>query len=264
MPEPQNSPAATPKTAETPEPSLLAEAGKETDPNVMKDADAQKQAQEVEEKRLLDADPKTLSKEDQDKRVVVEKTREEKRLLETPDDKLNDADKVKKAELVKAKEAQVKAKQVPEKYEFKVPEGMTLDQALVDKVSPVFKAKGFTQEQAQAAVDIYIDIQKAAGEAQAASFKQFLKDSYDETVKALGAKYKEEIAYAAKVRDRFLSEETQEILNASGLSNNKAFILDLIKLGKLISEDKLPDGKSAKPAAGKSPAEIMYPEQDKK
>ena len=121
---------------------------------------------------------------------------------------------------------------------------MTLDQALVDKVSPVFKELKLTQEGAQKLVDIYNEALQTNADAQAVNFKQFLKESYDETVKELGATYKDQLAYVAKVRDRFLSEETQEMLDASGLSNNKAFILDLIKLGKLISEDKLPPGQS--------------------
>lgn len=257
--------AATPNPADTQDPSLIKEAGARDTllSQAASETEEQKQARETEEKRLLNADVTTLSEEDKGKRTVIEKTREDKRLLETPDDQLSPEDKVKKTELVKANEAKAKAGQVPEKYEFKVPEGMTLDQALVDKVSPMFRELKLTQEGAQKLVDIYNEIVTASANAQAANFKQFLKESYDETLKELGANYKEQLAYVAKVRDRFLSEETQEMLDASGLSNNKAFILDLIKLGKLISEDKLPPGQSAIPAGAKSAAEIMYPEQGK-
>lgn len=251
---------------DTTDPSLIKDAaGKDT---ILSQAGAQteeeKQAQAEEETRLLDADITTLSDEDKGKRTVIEKTRDDKRLLETPDDQLSAEDKPKKAELIKANEAKAKAGEVPEKYEFKMPEGITLDQAKVDKFSPVFKEIKLSQGDAQKLVDMYTEDKKADADAQATTFKQFLKDSYDETVKALGANYKEELAFVAKVRDRFLSDETQEMLDASGLSNNKAFIFDLIKLGKLISEDKAPPGTAESPAGEKSAAETMYPDQGKK
>lgn len=255
--------AATPKPADTEDPSLIKDA-KEKDTLLSQASDEDKQAQEAENKRLLEADETTLSEEDKGKRIILVKAQEDKKLLETPDDQLSEDQKVRKTEIVKVQEAEAKAKQVPEKYEFKMPEGITLDQALVDKFSPVFKELKVSQEGAQKLVDIYIENQKAVADAQAANFKQFLKESYDETVKELGATYKEQLAYVAKVRDRFLSEETQEMLDASGLSNNKAFILDLIKLGKLISEDKLPPGTPVTPAGEISAAETLYPDQGKK
>lgn len=262
-----SNPAAIPNPADaTPDPNLLEEAGKETPaaPSVLDDAAKQAQeAQATEEKRLLEADPTTLSKEDQDKKATLVKANEEKRLLETPEDKLTPEDKTKKAELVKVREAETKAKEVPEKYEIKVPEGMTLDQVFIDELTPVFKELKITQAGAQRLADIYTKKLQAVADTQATDFKNFLKDSYDETVTALGAKYKEELAYVAKVRDMFLSEETREMLDASGLSNNKAFILDLIKLGKLISEDKLVGGKKETPSGMKSAADIMYPQQPK-
>ena len=231
--------------------TLLAQAGQQTE--------EQKQAQIAEETRLLEADETTLSEEEKGKRNILVKTRDDKKLLDTPDDQLSEEDKVKKAEIVKVNEAKAKPGEAPEKYEdFKIPEGMIVDKTLIDKVSPIFKELKLTQEGAQKLVDVYNDTMKANAEAQVANFKQFLKTSYDETVKELGANYKDQLAYVAKVRDRFLSEETQEILDASGLSNNKAFILDLIKLGKLISEDKLPPGSSATPAGEKSAAQTLY------
>lgn len=194
---------------------------------------------------------------------------EDKKLLETPDEQLDEAGKTKKAALVKAKTdaeakaaADAKAKQVPEKYEFKIPEGMTLDQALVDKVTPVFKAKGFNQEQAQAVVDMYIETQNAATKVQEENYQKFLEDSKKETLQTLGAKYKEEIAYAVKIRSLF-SEETRELISAAGLGDNKCFLLDLIKIGKMFSEAKLIDGRSAAGAGEQSPGSVIYPNQGK-
>lgn len=258
MPDPTATPgaAATPTPAKPanetpaadPKDTLLSSAGQEEngagDGTVLDDAaKLAKEQQEAEEKRLLDADDSTLSAEDKAKKDEIVKAKTE----------------------AKAKaDADAKAKQVPDKYEFKVPEGMTLDTTLVDKVSPLFKELKLSQADAQKLADIYIEQQKAMVDVQSAAFQKFLKDSKDETIKALGANYKADLAYVAKVRDRFLSQETREMLDASGLSNNKALILDLIKIGKLISEDKLVSGRPAGAAAERSRAEIMYPSAEKK
>lgn len=249
--------------------SLLDGAGKET---ILDEAAQQaKEAQETEDKRILDADETTLSDEDKEKRGVLVKSQEDKKLLETKDEDLTEEEKARKKVLVDAKEAEAnkdKSKnKAPEKYEFKVPEGMTVDQALADKVSPLFKEVGLTQEQAQKLVDVYAEHIKTLGvEGKAAeekSFQKFLEESRQETVKELGADYKKELAFAAKVRNRLLSPETIELFNSSGLANNVNLIKDLISIGKLISEDKIVDGKTAT-AGGKTLGQALYPEQGKK
>jgi hypothetical protein len=53
---------------------------------------------------------------------------------------------------------------VPEAYEFSLPEGMTLDQGLLDKATPTFKELGLTNEQASKLVGIYAEHVKAMGE----------------------------------------------------------------------------------------------------
>jgi len=198
-----------------------------------KEADVAKQA---EEKRLMDAKPEDLSPEDKTKREALVKAKA-------------DADKV--------KSDKAKAETTPEKYEFKLPEGITLDQVTLDKVSPVFKEIGLSNEKAQKMVDAYIGIQKAQTESQETAFNKFVEDSKNETIEALGANYKQEMAFAAKVKERYLSKETMEKLNASGLANDKDLISDLIKIGRDISEDKLVEGKRGE-VKPKSPADVIY------
>jgi hypothetical protein len=241
------------KDAGNKETTLLSQAGKE-----------EQQAQQAEEKRLLEAKDEDLSAEDKTKKDTLIKTKEEEKLINAKDEDLSETNRAKKAELIKAKEAEAKAKQVPEKYEFKMPEGMTLDQEFADKISPVLKELNLTQENAQKLVDIYAEQMQANADAQAANFKQFLKDSYEETVKALGPNYKEELKYVAKIRDFAFSKESQEMFDASGLSNNKSFIIDLIKLGKAISEDTLVSGEKKTPDGEKPLYDRLYGNKDKK
>jgi len=170
---------------------------------------------------------------------------EEKRLLETKDEELSDEDKTKKAEIVKAKAAAEAAKGAPEKYEFKIPEGMVLDQALVNKATPILKEANVTQATAQKLVDLYAERVKADGEAQATNFNKFVEDLKAETIKTLGANYKQELAFAAKSRDRFASPELVQKLNISGLANDKDMIALFIRVGRAISEDKVVEGRPA-------------------
>lgn len=138
-----------------------------------------------------------------------------------------------------------KAKSVaPDKYEFKAPEGMTLNQAAVDSFSPVAKEIGLTQEQAQKVVDVYSGLVKAQADSQEQAFKDYQESQKQESLKALGANAPEQLSFVAKVRDTFFSPETRELINASGLGNNINFIRDCIKLGKQISEEKLVEGKN--------------------
>lgn len=56
------------------------------------------------------------------------------------------------------------AEGVPEAYEFAMPEGMELDQGLLDKATPTFKELGLTNEQASKLVGIYAEHVKAMTE----------------------------------------------------------------------------------------------------
>jgi hypothetical protein len=190
---------------------------------------------------------------------------EEKRLLETPEDQLNDTDKVKRADLIKAQQEAAKG-QVPEKYEIKVPDGMTLDQGLLDTLTPVFKELKLTQEGAQKLADAYAPALKAMAEKTLAdakaqedqNFQKFVQERKDETIKALGANYKEQMSYAARARDRFASKELREKLELSGLSNDIDVIKLFIDLGRAISEGKFVDGKPENPGNA-NPVKTLFP-----
>ena len=198
--------------------------------------DAVDEAGQAENKRLLEADPKTLNADELAARKVLE-----------------DAKKVEAA------------KTVPEKYEVKLPDGMSADTTLLEKMTPVFKEMGITGEQAQKLVDVYApyvqakfaEQQKAFQEAQDNNFKNFLETERKNTMDKLGANAKTELVFAAKSRDRFLSKETQEMLNAAGIANNYSFISDLIRMGKAISEDKLVEG-TRRNVSTKSDGEVLY------
>jgi len=190
---------------------------------------------------------------------------ENKRLMEADPETLNDEEKAQRKVLEDAKAAEL-AKNVPEKYEVKLPEGMDTDTTLLEKISPVFKELNITGEQAQKLVDVYAphikeqmdNLEKTLKDQQESNFQKFVTDERKNTMDKLGATAKDELIFAAKSRDRFLSKETQELLNAAGISNNFNFISDLIRIGKQVSEAKLVDGKGVKPSKDSTDGEILY------
>lgn len=199
---------------------------------------------------------------------------DDKRILEAKDEDLKPEEVTRKAELVKTKQAEadkaaaeIRAKGVPEKYELKPPEGMTLDEERLAKVTPVFKKLGITNDQAQGLSDYYTQLMKENTDSQTAVFKAWNENNVKETMAALGVHSKTELAYVAKVKNMF-SPETIEALNASGIGNLKNFIFDMAKIGKLFSEEHLVNDKATrKPASTEfsrdEVAEKFYPNMAK-
>lgn len=148
-----------------------------------------------------------------------------------------------------------KPAEVPEKYEFKAPEGMTLDKPTVEKFSVLAKELKLPQDAAQKLVDLQMNFAKEQGEALRTSYAQTVESWKQETVKALGAGYEQELGFAAKAINKFGTPELKQLLNETGLGNHKELAMLLIKVGKTVGEDNLPHGK---PSAEKSLGQIFY------
>jgi hypothetical protein len=161
------------------------------------------------------------------------------------------------------------AKVIPEKYDIKAPEGMTIDVEMMDKITPVFKELGITQEGAQKLADTYapyvnslIDNDRKAS---VDTFKTMVNEWKQETIKELGAEYQKDMGIAAKFIDRFGSPKLREILNETGLGNNVELVKAFIKAGKEISEDSF-QGSSTKIKSvdtDESRAKVLYPSMEK-
>jgi hypothetical protein len=162
-----------------------------------------------------------------------------KKLLEADDKTLSKEDLAKKEALVKEQ----KDNTVPEKYEFKAPDGMTLDQAKIDAVTPLFKELNLTNAQAQKLVDYQASVIKQEGEAQMKSYNSMRDGWKAETQKILGAEPAKELAPAAKFINKFFSPQFRQLLNDSGFGDNPEFVKGFIAAGKAISEDAMPGGK---------------------
>ncbi len=146
-------------------------------------------------------------------------------------------------------------------YEFKAPEGVTLDQSQVDKFTAIAKELKLPADKAQAVVDLAVqaEVQRAeAFEAQKAAWADEIASD-----KELGGdKLPETLATANKVYGLLPAEEAtsfKAMLNASGYGNHPSMVRLLHAVGKALSEDKFVPGGSAPAGAEQSTAQRMYP-----
>lgn len=157
--------------------------------------------------------------------------------------------------------AQAAASSVPEKYELKAPEGMTIDQGMLDGLTPVFKKHGLTQAAVQELADAYAPVIKAQTEAQQKAaidhFQGIVNGWKEETTKMLGATPDKEMAFAAKFLNKFGTPQLREMFDETGVGNHPELVKALIKAGKLLGEDSFVDG-SQKTTGGKGDFVSIY------
>jgi len=142
---------------------------------------------------------------------------------------------------------------VPESYEdFKLPEGVALDQDLTDGIKGLAKKYGLSQEEAQEMADLgakqsqklleqqneFIDNTRKEWVAQAQTDKEFG-----------GEKLQENLAVARKGLQAYASEPLRELLHSSGLGNHPEVIRLFFKLGNQVQNDKPDSGSTASDTA---------------
>lgn len=174
--------------------------------------------------------------------------REANEKLLTADDKSLTAEQLAKKQTLVAEKA---ANSIPEgEYELKVPEGMALDAETVKALSPVFKDLKLTQGQVQKLVEAYApQMQRqmeAASNERLNTWKEMVEGWRKETETVLGTKAMEELSFASKFIDRMSdspeeAKALRELLNETGVGNNKLLAKVLIKAGKSISQDAVVD-----------------------
>ena len=157
-----------------------------------------------------------------------------------------------------AADADAKANAVPEKYDFKLPEGVK-DEGLIANISPILKELGLSQAKAQKLVDSYV---KASQEHQAVASKQLVemqtkwRSEFTSPEGAKGSRFgKKGVDYAAS-KDPGL----KEFLN-SWVGDNPSLIRAFAALGEAIGEDTVLQHGRGKAGGGdgkKSTAELMY------
>lgn len=179
--------------------------------------------------------------------------------------KMSPADRAKaEADDAAAEVEQARLDAVPEdgKYDLKMPEGIQVDQELLEAITPEFKSLELTNGQAQALADKFIKAQQdRAGKAAddwAATTSGWV-DTAKKDPEIGGAKWDETARVSAGVVERFGSPALKEYLNTSMAGNHPELIRLLAKVGAMIGEDDpiTPENPGAKPAADH--ATVLYP-----
>lgn len=154
---------------------------------------------------------------------------------------------------------------IPEKYEFKAPEGYTVDPKVVDAATPIFKELGLTQEQGQKLFDFYtaqqIEAAKAPQEAVTTmrnGWKAQVSADPDLAKAVNGDKtgldaVKLDIGRALTHLDPALSTEFKQAMDLTGAGDHPAFVKAIWKLSQLVTEGKHVVGGNPSPLGQKAP-----------
>jgi len=154
-----------------------------------------------------------------------------------------------------------KAPEVPESYEFTMPDGVQMDTAAAEELGSIAKELKLSQADAQKFADVGAKMVQRQAEAH-----QELVQSWVDAVKTDkeigGDKLAENLALARKTIDTFGTPELKAILNKSGMGNHPEIVKLAFKVGKAISDDGFVRGGNTTPQL--SAAEILYPSMAKK
>lgn len=163
---------------------------------------------------------------------------------------------------------------VPDKYDFKAPEGFELDPKAVEAATPVFKELGLTNEQGQKLFDVYQKLTAEASEAPYKAYESLRSGWRDEIAKnsalgngsdGLSDSAKANIARAIdSVGDAKAQTALKEALDITGAGDNPAIVAAFNALGKLLSEGTAvragaPAPVKAPAAGPQSAARALYP-----
>ena len=220
---------------------------------------------------MSDQANKTESKSDAQTEIVMDAAEDTKTedtgaaaatLLGGKPDVLVDAKATEGADKDKAAPTQ----ETPKPYgEFTLPEGVTLDKALLDKVAPVFQKAGVTQETAQEIVTTYAqqlnEAAKATAEQQQKEYSETLQ-TWEKTIKQDpdfgGVKFDQSVAAARRVIGKFGSPEFGKLLDSTGIGNHPEFFRFVAKVAGAFSESPVINGNKGVQPRQREPEEILF------
>lgn len=145
---------------------------------------------------------------------------------------------------------------------LELPDGVQVDEKLLEQFVPLAKDLGLTQEQGQALIGMHTQALQSLREQFVKSFNDTVQ-GWAETAKTDqeigGDKYAENVATAVKAITRFGTPELQSALNETGMGNHPELIRFCLRIGKAISEDAFgPDAGGAGGGETRSPADVLY------
>lgn len=134
---------------------------------------------------------------------------------------------------------------VPEdgKYKLTMPEGIEVDQDLLDQMSPIWKEKGMTHKDAQDLTDKYVEQRMKEADAAQTSWKDTTDGWAEETKtdKEIGGEqFKGNLQIAKNTLEKFGNPKLMDALTNSGMGSHPEIIRMLVKVGNSMSDDDIP------------------------
>lgn len=148
---------------------------------------------------------------------------------------------------------------VPEKYEFKPPEGVEFDEATIGVYAEAAREAGLSQE----AADIVLNkIAPHLAQQQAARLAEARNDWAQQSradAEFGGEKLDENLAVAKKAVEALASPELKTLLEQSGLGNHPEIIRLFYRAGRSLSQDGFVGGKAS---GGGFDAASLFPQSN--
>lgn len=156
------------------------------------------------------------------------------------------------------------ADKVPEdgKYTLTMPEGVEVDQELLDAVGSDFKELGLTSGQAQKLADKFTSVMQKRAEDQTKGWGERIAKWADDakTDKDIGGdKWNATVSNATRFTNAFGTPALKEYLNASGGGNHPELIRVFAKAGEMIREDNPASGGASGAGKPAEAAHLLFP-----
>lgn len=201
---------------------------------------------------------------------------EEKTSTEESDEKggtsfLTQKDDAKADDKVEGEEKAEAKPGVPEKYEFKLPEGMEIEEGAAKQIDGMFREMGLTQEHGQKLVDFYVEKLNEAVEAPSKFYADMRKGWVNELKadKEIGGKLPDVKVGIGRMLnslgDKALVKSFNEAMDLTGAGDHPAFVKLFHKIAERLTEGG--HVRSGNPNPGANPtgkptgpgAAAMYP-----
>lgn len=148
------------------------------------------------------------------------------------------------------------AEVVPEKYEFKAPEGTEYAPEVLESFSAAAKKTKLSQEQAQQLIEEMAPALVARQVDQVKAIHDDWRAAASSDAEFGGDKLAENLGVARKALETFGTPALRSLLDETGLGNHPEVIRVLFKVGKAISEDKFVGGHA--PAGASDATKVLY------
>jgi len=148
------------------------------------------------------------------------------------------------------------------KYTLAMPEGVQVDQAMVDALGPEFKELGLTNKQAQKLADKFIGIQQQRASDQGKAWGERVSGWADEAKadkEIGGTKWDGTVKDATRAVNSLGTPALKEYLEATGGGNHPELIRFMAKVGAMIKEDNPAVGGAEGAGKAAEAAHMLFP-----